>query len=77
MGCFFIAEPRKTSPPYGTAASTGKLRDTFGVREYYNKTLRVFRVEETWVNLKFLSKLQPHTFRHVINSLTIRMNHML
>ena len=41
----FITEPVKTSPPYSTAASTGKLRDTCGVRDDYNKKLFVFRVE--------------------------------
>jgi hypothetical protein len=41
----FIDGPGKTSPPYSTAASTGKLLDTCGARNDYNKKLSVFRVE--------------------------------
>jgi hypothetical protein len=41
----FIAEPGKTSPPYSTAASTGKLLDPCGVQDNYNNKLSVFRVE--------------------------------
>jgi hypothetical protein len=40
-----IAEPGKTSPPYSTAASTGKLRDNCGVRDDYDKKLGFFLVE--------------------------------
>jgi hypothetical protein len=39
----FIDGPGKTSPPYSTAASTGKLLDTCGARNDYNKKLSVFR----------------------------------
>jgi len=41
----FIDGPGKTSLPYSTAAPTGKLCDTCGVRNDYIKKLSVFRVQ--------------------------------
>ena len=77
----FIAEPGKTSPPYSTAASTGKLCNTCGVRNDYNKKLSLFRVK--W---KLFSKCRWKLNLFLISSLrswdvfltveTPGMNHM-
>jgi hypothetical protein len=41
----FIPEPGKASPPYSTAASTGKSGETWRARDDYNKELILFRIE--------------------------------
>jgi len=45
-GLFLLSpDPGKTSPPYRTAASNGKLRENCSARDDQNKKLSLFRVQ--------------------------------